>query len=68
MMTISVKIKELMDQLQKWMESNHHIDNPDQVYELTMNVSKFWSALTEEDRDYVQAAQHAIEDKIVWKI
>jgi|TARA_B100001094_G_scaffold113474_1_gene109451 hypothetical protein len=68
MMTISVKIKERMDQLQKWMESNHHIDNPDQVYELTMNVSKFWSALTEEDRDYVQAAQHAIEDKIVWKI
>ncbi len=67
-MTISVKIKERMDQLQKWMESNHHIDNPDQVYELTMNVSKFWSALTEEDRDYVQAAQHAIEDKIVWKI
>ena len=68
MMTISVKIKERMAQLQKWMESNHHIDNPDQVYELTMNVSKFWSALTEEDRDYVQAAQHAIEDKIVWKI
>lgn len=68
MMTISVKIKERMDQLQKWMESNHHIDNPDQVYELTMHVSKFWSALTEEDRDYVQAAQHAIEDKIVWKI
>ena len=68
MMTISVNIKERMDQLQKWMESNHHIDNPDQVYELTMNVSKFWSALTEEDRDYVQAAQHAIEDKIVWKI
>ncbi len=68
MMTISVKIKERMDQLQKWMESNHHIDNPDQVYELTMHVSKFWSALTEEDRDYIQAAQHAIEDKTVWKI
>ncbi len=67
MMPISVKIKEQMDQLQKWMESNYHIDNPQEVYELTTKVSKLWSILTEEDRDYIQAAQHAIEDKTVWQ-
>ena len=67
-MTITVKIKQRMDQLQKWMESNYHIDNPDEVYELTTSVSKFWSVLSEEDRDYIQAAQHAIEDKLEWKI
>ena len=66
-MTITVKIKERMDKLQKWMESNHHIDNPDEVHELTLSVSKFWSVLSEEDRDYIQAAQHAIEDKTEWK-
>ena len=66
-MTITVKIKERMDQLQKWMEANHHISNPKEVYELTTEVSKFWSILTEEDRDYIQAAQHAIEDKTVWQ-
>tara|TARA_B100000579_G_scaffold164771_1_gene133740 strand:+ start:5554 stop:5754 length:201 start_codon:yes stop_codon:yes gene_type:complete len=66
-MPISVKIKEQMDQLQKWMESNYHIDNPQEVYELTTKVSKLWSILTEEDRDYIQAAQHAIEDKTVWQ-
>ncbi len=67
MMTISVKVKERMDQLQKWMESNYHIDNTQEVYNLTTEVSKFWSVLTEEDRDYIQAAQHAIEDKTVWQ-
>lgn len=67
MMPISVKIKEQMDQLQKWMESNYHIDNPQEVYELTTKVSKLWSVLTEEDRDYIQAAQHAIEDKTIWQ-
>jgi hypothetical protein len=66
-MPISVKIKEQMDQLQKWMESNYHIDNPQEVYELTTKVSKLWSILTEEDRDYIQAAQHAIEDKTIWQ-
>ena len=66
-MPISVKIKEQMDQLQKWMESNYHIDNPKEVYELTTKVSKLWSILTEEDRDYIQAAQHAIEDKTIWQ-
>ena len=67
MMPISVKIKEQMDQLQQWMESNYHIDNPQEVYELTTKVSKLWSVLTEEDRDYIQAAQHAIEDKTIWQ-
>tara|TARA_B100001287_G_scaffold178232_1_gene150290 strand:- start:361 stop:561 length:201 start_codon:yes stop_codon:yes gene_type:complete len=66
-MTITAKIKERMDKLQKWMESNHHIDNPDEVYELTKSVSKFWSVLSEEDKDYIQMAQHAIEDKELWK-
>tara|TARA_B100001094_G_scaffold328946_1_gene390558 strand:+ start:3625 stop:3828 length:204 start_codon:yes stop_codon:yes gene_type:complete len=67
-MTIAIKIKERMDQLQKLMESNYHINNPKEAYELTTSVSKFWSVLSEEDRDYIQAAQHAIEDKIKWKI
>ena len=56
-----------MDKLQKWMESNHHIDNPDEVYELTTSVSKFWSVLSEEDKDYIQMAQHAIKDRELWK-
>jgi len=68
MSDIRKTINERMDQLQAWMEANHHLKNPQEVHELTLNVSKFWSVLSEEDRDYIQAAQHAIEDKLEWKI
>ena len=47
---------------------NYHLKNPDEVYELTTQISKFWSVLSEEDKDYVQAAQYAIEEKQEWKI
>lgn len=62
------KIKERMDKIQTWMESNYHLDYPDEVYELTLNVSLFWSILSEEDRDYIQCAQEAIENKIEWRV
>ena len=48
-----------MDQLQAWMESNYHLDHAEEVYEHTLNISKFWSVLTEEDREYIQCAQDA---------
>ena len=57
-----------MDQLQEWMERNYHLDHPDDVIDLIQNVSKFWSVLSEEDRDYIHGAQYAIEEKIEWNI
>ena len=62
------KIKERMDQLQTWMESNYHLENPEAVEVLIDSVSKFWSVMQEEDTDYVQYARHAIEEKIVWNL
>jgi len=62
------KIKQRMDQLQEWMERNYHLENPDDVLDLIQSVSKFWSALQEEDRDYIHGAQYAIEEKMEWKV
>ena len=31
-----------------------------------LTISKFWSVMSEEDREYVQMAQNACEDKQVW--
>ena len=58
-----------MDILQEWMEQDYHLARPEVVYEHTLTVSKFWSVLSEEDRDYIQAVQSAIdsESKISWK-
>ncbi len=57
-----------MIELKNWMESNHHLKNKEEVYELTLNISKFWSVLSEEDREYIQAARYTIDKGIEWRI
>jgi len=68
-LNLRTKINERMDILQGWMEQDYHLARPEVVYEHTLTVSKFWSVLSEEDRDYIQAVQSAIdsESKISWK-
>ena len=61
------KIKERMDVLQKMMENNIHLDDAQRVTRQIETVSKFWSVLLEEDRDYIQGCQYAIEEKLEWK-
>ena len=67
-MGLRQKIESRMMELQNWMESNHHLKNKVEVYELTLNISKFWSVLSEEDREYIQAARYAIDEGIEWKV
>ena len=64
---VQKKINERMDILQNWMEKNYHLKRPEVVKEHIESISKFWSVLSEEDRDYVQGCQYAIEEKIEWK-
>jgi len=64
---VKEKIKERMDVLQKMMENNIHIDDAQRVTRQIETVSKFWSVLSEEDRDYIQGCQYAIEEKYKWK-
>ena len=65
-MNLREKIDNRMDQLQSWMESNYHLEHAQEVYDYTLTISKFWSVMSEEDREYVQMAQNACEDKQVW--
>lgn len=62
------KIKERLDHLQQLMESNQHLHQPDEVMDLTYEISKFWSVLNDEDRDYIHGARYAIEEKMEWKV
>jgi hypothetical protein len=68
-MNLISKIKERMDQLQDWMEEDYNMEDPDTVYEHTLTVSKFWSVLSEEDKDYIQGIQFAIESnsQVSWR-
>lgn len=65
-MDLRQKIDHRLDMLQEMLENNEHLDNPTKAYDLTLRISPFWSILSEEDRDYVQCAQHAIEDLTPW--
>lgn len=71
-MTGTNDLKELinrrMDYLQHMMESNMHLKAAENVMIQINSVSKFWSVLSEEDRDYIQAAQYAVEEKKEWKL
>ena len=62
------KINERMDVLQTMMESNQHIKDSNSVSSQIDSVSKFWSVLSEEDRDYIHGARHALEEQLEWKI
>ena len=65
---VQKKINERMDILQNWMENNYHLKRPEVVKEHIESISKFWSVLSEEDRDYIQGCQYAIEEKFEWKL
>ena len=70
MQNLKNKINERMDILQDWMEQDYHMKRPEVVYDHTLTISKFWSVLSEEDREYIQCAQDAIETKSTtsWRI
>jgi len=62
------KIKQRMDILQMWMEENYHMRRPDVVEEHIQTITKFWSVMTDEDKDYIHGAQYAIEQKTMWNV
>jgi len=49
------------------MHQDYHLKNPNEVYNQTLQVSKFWSILSEEDRDFVQGVQTSIEEGWSWQ-
>ena len=57
-----------MDHLQELMEGQAHIDRPDYTQDIIDSVSKFWSVLSDEDKDYIQCSRDALENKMEWKV
>ena len=67
-MNLKIKIANRMDRLQEMMETNLHLTCPEDVEMHIESISKFWSALSEEDQDYIEGARYAIENKMEWKL
>ena len=62
------RVKVRMDKIQGMMESNYHLLDPDEVMEVYWTVSKFWSILSDEDRDYLHAVRDACENETKWEV
>jgi len=60
------RIQHRLDQIEMLMYKNYHLKNPDEVYNQTLHVSKFWPILSEEDRDFIQGVQDSIEHGWEW--
>ncbi len=56
------KINTRMDQLEALMKDGKY----DEAAELLPECSKFWSVLSEADRDFIQCARLAIEEGRPW--
>lgn len=67
-MSVREKINNRMDHLQELMEGQAHIDRPEYTQDVIDSVSKFWSALGDEDKDYIHCATYALENKKQWNI
>lgn len=57
-----------MDEIQRIMEANEHLADPDKVTDLLDKVTFAWEVLSEEDRDYIQGVQYALEEKMEWNV
>ena len=57
-----------MDALQRLMESNVHLDEPEQVIILLDRIKFAWASLSEEDREYIECVEYAIENQADWKV
>ena len=57
-----------MDALQQMMESNVHLDEPEQVIDCLSKIKFAWSTLSESDREYIECVEYAIETQSSWDV
>ena len=67
-MKLEDKVQKRMKELQLCMERNVHLVEVLYVMDLYHSVRKFWSALSDEDRDYLQALDYAISEMVEWNL
>jgi len=67
-LSVRDKVNQRMDILQGWMEENYHLKRPEVVEEHIQTITKFWSIMSEEDKDYIHGCRYAIEENTEWKV
>ncbi len=68
-MNVRVKIQTRLDILEAQLKAGEHLQSAEGVIAVLTtiaSVSKFWRVLSDEERDFVNAARLAIEDQMAW--
>jgi hypothetical protein len=66
--SIRQRIEDRLNLVEQMLISRKHISDPDTALETIASVSKFYSVLTEEQRDFINAARWAIEEQMEWEL
>lgn len=67
-MTTQDKINEELDKLETMLTSQQHLTSPETVGVQLEALSIYFHLMSDEDRDYVNCARIALEDKIEWRV
>lgn len=62
------RIDDRMNHLQQLMEGNNHLSRPEYVQDVIESVVKFWSALDGDDKEYIEMAKYALDEKKEWNV
>lgn len=62
------RIEDRLDALVDMMESQTHLSDPELVEAHIQTITKYWSILSDEDKDYIHASRWAIEKQSEWKV
>ncbi|MBZ4690842.1 MAG: hypothetical protein JG765_2093 [Cereibacter sp.] len=67
-MSIKEKIAARLDELELRLKADDHLepDGAEAIELLISSAAKFWSVLTEEERDFVTAARFAVDEQASW--
>tara|TARA_B110000908_G_C10029272_1_gene346620 strand:+ start:96 stop:308 length:213 start_codon:yes stop_codon:yes gene_type:complete len=70
MSKIQDKLNVIMDDIQALMESHPraHLEPDTKIYELMYSASIYFAHMDDENRDYYQFVQQAIEDEVEWNV
>ena len=67
-MTTQDVINQKLDELETMLTRQQHISSPETVGEVLEVLSVLFHLMDDDDRDYVQCAKVALEDKIEWRV
>ena len=64
-------IDDRMDQVQAWMESNHHMKSEEanqEVWDMILKLTRAWGVMSDEDKEYIEIAKVAVLERRNWNL